>query len=62
MAEIIIHTNERGLLFIEGNYSNVLKSGKYNYSKSKREIVVMDLNAEFKAQNYPLNILLKMKN
>lgn len=62
---IIVHNNERGLLFIDGNYSEVLTSGKYSFFSNKKRIIIMDLNQEFKPQGYHLNIFLndeKLKN
>ena len=55
----VIRNNERGLLFIDGNYSEMLKPDKYTFFLSNKSISIMDLNQEFKPVGYHLNIFLK---
>ncbi|HOV14919.1 MAG TPA: slipin family protein [Spirochaetota bacterium] len=54
----IVHNHERGLLFDDGNYSNILKPGSYTFFSKKKSVIIMDLNKEFKITDYNLNIFL----
>lgn len=58
--KVMIHKDQRGLLFIKGDYSRVLGSGAHTYWKFlNQDITVMDVTAPFTIQNRNLEIFLQ---
>ena len=59
--KIIINENQRGLLFKNGKYENLLEPGKYYFLAGNTRVEIMNINDEFELPGYNLDAFLKDK-
>lgn len=57
--KFIVRENQRGLLFKNGMYVNMLIPGKYRFFSRGYEIMTMNINEEFRPDGYDLSLFIK---
>ncbi len=55
----VIYENERGLLFKDGKFIDVLYSGKHNFFRNCYSVIVVKVDEEFKIKDFDIEPLLK---